>query len=80
MTWWLVAVCIDFSIVLTATVSSVPHQVMQEQRDDLRQKPESLKRVEVEGRSFRELLNTSSEENIKTVEFDDILPSADNVA
>lgn len=80
MSWWLIAVLVDFSVVMTATVSSIPLQIIQEQRNTIQVDFTIPKRIDVDDGWFFDKQNNASPDNYKTLELEDIMPQADSVA
>ncbi len=80
MTWWLMAVIIDISVVATATVSSLPLQVMQQQRNSLSYSITIPKKIEIDSswKINQQLL--ASKDNYQPLSLEAIMPQADSIA
>jgi len=82
MSWFLMAVLVDFSIILTTAVAGIPQQVMEKQFNSMSYKISVLRKVTVvDGWTHLEIDDT--EDNIKYIDAEDfqkILPHADTVA
>lgn len=80
MSRWLMAVLVDFSIVMTAAASSIPLQIIQEQRLKVQPTIRLPDEVRVDANLFFDQENNASEDNYHTVVLEDIMPQADSVA
>lgn len=80
MSWWIFAVLIDFSTIAILTVSALPMQIMQEQRNGMRYTINTQKVRVVEGLDLKNYVNAEVDDNQQALELEDIMPKADTVA
>ncbi|USN55723.1 MAG: hypothetical protein H6765_03930 [Candidatus Peribacteria bacterium] len=71
---------IDFSVVMTAAVSSIPLQILQQQWNQVQVEFTVPNQILVDDGWFFDSANNASEENYHTLELEDIMPQADSVA
>ena len=80
MSWWVMGVLIDFSIVATAAVSSLPLQVMEKQRSEMKFDMTVPKELIIRDGGLHGLDQDATEANYKKLDLEQIMPAADNVA
>ena len=77
---WVIAVIVDLSIVAIATVSAMPLQLMQNQWNTLRYDVKTTAQYNIHGLSLEELSHLKSEDNIKTISLESIVPNSETLA
>ena len=78
MSWFLLALLIDLSLVLTAAVSAVPLQVMQDQRNSVETKFE-VPVVHIDADTGKMIIEQVSQEQSTYLSLDDVTPDANTV-
>lgn len=83
MSWFIIAALVDFSIVGTSAVASLPLQVLEQQWNAINKGDAKLlcyKKVKIDSKWVVDTVDLNEEANLKPLEFQDVMPSGDSVA